>query len=427
MPEELFDAALQRRLVIFAGAGISTESRRAIGDTFAGRIALEMGREEPATFPKLMSEYEARFGRRQLLQRIRERFEYLHAFRELEQAATRFHREVATAFFLDEIVTTNWDTYFEDYAAAIPMVVPADYAFADLRGRKVFKLHGSMHNLGTIVATEADYRRCYSRLRTGTLGATFKHLLATKSVVFVGYSFGDSDLSRILRFMRRELGALLPRSYVVTPHGYTGDDFPEDRIIKTDGTYFVTKLKQLAVDRGAMRPNSVYDVVANLHDRVVDARLESLDKTRPDRHPAVIYSWSYQDGLLHALERINALRSSGFYSDPRSVSGTLHSYEHARRGAIRKRNYWDAAYIEGYQNGLTVLEVDAEAVEGAPLYFVWGSKSTLLTFAEFRSALKKASTLHKTATRRAERILAEFWRSGPCPYTILGRWWPHEC
>src|SRR5207249_3991122 len=138
MPEDVITAALDRRLVIFAGAGISTESRRVIPHTWAEGIATELGlRSNDTNFPKLMTEYTDRYGRAQLLQRIRERLDYIKAFPELLRTATLFHRELATAFFLDQIITTNWDTYFEAYADATPIVIPADYAFWDLAGRKV--------------------------------------------------------------------------------------------------------------------------------------------------------------------------------------------------------------------------------------------------------------------------------------------------
>jgi NAD-dependent SIR2 family protein deacetylase len=408
MPPELLKAALEGRLVIFAGAGISTESRRAVGDTFASRVVQELDDPDTAklTFPSLMSEFERRFGRRHLLQRIRERFDYLKGFTELHRAATRFHRELATAYFLNEIVTTNWDTYFEELASATPIVIPEDYAFWDLPGRKVFKLHGSMHNLSTIVATEGDYAKCYKRLKTGALGSTFKHILATKRIVFVGYSFGDSDLAKILQFMKKELGGVLPQSFVVSPHGYSGTDFPAERVIATDGTYFIRRLKELAVERHAMRPDSVYDVVADLANSVAEARHKAVVSVRPKQHPAVIHTWAYQDGLLHALDRILALRTTGMYSDPSGLRGTLHSYEHGRRGAIALRNYFDAAYIEGYQNGLMSIEMDPDlAYHGTPRYFVWGNRDEMYTLSEYRTVLARAESLHKAAVKQAQALI----------------------
>lgn len=93
--------------------------------------------------------------------------------------------QLGTLFPIDEIVTTNWDTYFEELCFATPIVEPHDYAYWNLPGRKVFKIHGSTNNVGSLVATEQDYAECYERLRTGLVGASLKHMLATKVLVFL--------------------------------------------------------------------------------------------------------------------------------------------------------------------------------------------------------------------------------------------------
>ncbi len=81
-------------------------------------------------------------------------------------------------------------------------------------------------------------------------------------------------------------------------------------------------------------------------------------------------------------------------------------YELVRRGAIRKRRYFDAAYTEGYLNGLISLDLDKSATEHLPLYFVWGS-GELVTFDDFARALERARQLHKAATAEAKRLVSD--------------------
>lgn len=67
LPPKLLQAALAKKLVVFAGTGISTESRQVFPDTFAKGIAAELrGSGEGLNFPELMSAYEERFGRGEL-------------------------------------------------------------------------------------------------------------------------------------------------------------------------------------------------------------------------------------------------------------------------------------------------------------------------------------------------------------------------
>jgi hypothetical protein len=70
-----------------------------------------------------------------------------------------------------------------------------DFAFWRTAGRKGFKLHGSVSNFGSIIATDDDYRRARRQLQRGALGAALKLMLAAKTIVYVGYSFSDTASS----------------------------------------------------------------------------------------------------------------------------------------------------------------------------------------------------------------------------------------
>jgi hypothetical protein len=99
-------------------------------DTFRDRIAAELPEGDPnESFPALMERYTETKSRRELLQRIVERFDYIDAFPELRDNATRFHRELATLFYVQDIVTTNWDPYFEQETGALPFVTDKDLLF----------------------------------------------------------------------------------------------------------------------------------------------------------------------------------------------------------------------------------------------------------------------------------------------------------
>ncbi|MBA3342049.1 MAG: SIR2 family protein [Gemmatimonadaceae bacterium] len=157
-----------------------------------------------------MSLLEAKSGRAELLRVIRDRFAYVHAFPELYRASTRFHSELSTIYLIDTIVTTNWDDYFETECGALPFVTAEDFAFWSVQGRKVFKLHGSVNSYGSIVATRVDYADSYKRLEGGLIGANLKMMLATKTIIYAGFSFNDDDLLRIHKFLSSEMRGRTP-------------------------------------------------------------------------------------------------------------------------------------------------------------------------------------------------------------------------
>lgn len=134
----------------------------------------------------------------------------------MEERATMFHRELSELHFVKTIVTTNWDTYFEDYCAAVPITIPEDFVYWDGNERCVLKIHGSISNLGTIIATTNDYEKCRENLEKGIIGATLKTILANNTVVFIGFSFGDEDFASILNYLQGEMKEFLPHIYIVT-------------------------------------------------------------------------------------------------------------------------------------------------------------------------------------------------------------------
>lgn len=405
LPPEVVEACRTGNLVLFAGAGISTESRTVLQNTFYERVASELGlTPDGMPFPDLMSEYVRVRGRRPLLQRIRERLDYVDSFPELRFSATRFHRALGTLFYVGTIITTNWDPYFEQETGALPLVTDADYALADLPGRKVFKIHGSIFNIGSIVVTREDYERCHRALSRNVLGSTLKHLLATKTVLFVGYSFGDSDFNRIYQFMRRQMPDVLPRSYVVTLGNPPDPADISAHTIQTDATFFIERLKEELVEHGCLLPDERWLGIPEALNDILERHHELYEKVDMRRYPAALMCGYYQDGLIHAFERMLERRGSGEYGHVHAIEQRFRTYEVKRKQLVKEKKYHDAAYVIGYQNGLLHLICDDDVRDALPLYFIYGSRQELRSISAMRREAARARRLHKQAYAQAERI-----------------------
>ena len=96
-----------------------------------------------------------------------------------------------------DVITTNWDDFFETECGFDAFVSDSDLPFWDASRRRVLKIHGSVRNLGSIVATEEDYQASFRRLNSGPLGAMLKTILSQKTIVYVGYSLSDENYIRI--------------------------------------------------------------------------------------------------------------------------------------------------------------------------------------------------------------------------------------
>lgn len=410
-PKEIIDAALDGDLVLFCGAGISTEGKNVLPFSFYTSIREELGVESTEiSFSDLMQQYCSQpNGRKKLLKKIRERLNYINSFPELERQATAFHRELSQIHLIKTIITTNWDTYFEDCCGAIPITIPEDFALWDNNSRCVLKIHGSIQNLSSIIATSDDYKKCFSELQNGSVGATLKSILATKTVVFIGFSFGDEDFSQIIDYLRNEMGDVFPHIYIVTL-----DETLKDRLayrnstaIVTDGTYFLHCLKLELIEKGIIKNHSSAPVVAEALYAMneLHSKISTIDLTQ---YPCAIYTLSYQDGVIHAFERFLQNCKTGEYNQPGRLKKVAEEYEQWVQKYLAVENYWDAVYYDGYVNGLVLIEAcegEYDILNNFPFLFLPNSKKELSSYDVYMDELRRISSGKSKFQKQAKEIV----------------------
>jgi hypothetical protein len=410
MPASLYEALLKNDIVLFAGGGVSTEDRNVFPYSLYENVCedLEIPVTQAPSYPDVLSRFsETRGGRGALLRKIKDRFDYIRSFPEIYNLATRFHQELATVFLFENIVTTNWDDYFERECGATPFVTADDFAFWNLPGRKVLKIHGSVNSFGSIVATREDYENCYTRLATGLLGSSLKMALATKTILYIGFSFRDDDFLRLHDLLTGEMRGISPPAYIVTLDDASDVRFRELGLqpIYTDCTYFVAELKRKLIREEHMITDErfhgldrLFEAVSRAHARVSDIDLQ--------RHPDAIYCLSYQDGLMHALGRILARRNTGYYSHSCNAMNAARTYKKTLRPEkLKARDYPDVAYIDGYVNGHLYFLVPDTTRGAVPIYYMFGPNQCIGSFNEYKKALPKGAKLHKGAHALAVKIV----------------------
>ena len=414
MPDEIINATIDDNLIIFAGSGISTESKSVNPLSFYEDIALELNqdpREIKLTFSELMSKYcEKPNGKKELLRKIKDRFDYIKSFQFSYNMATRFHNELAPIYLIKEIFTTNWDDFFEIECGAIPFVTSNDLAFWDIPKRRVFKIHGSINNIGSIVATKEDYEKCYKRLKSQFIGNYLKVSLSTKLVVFIGYSFQDEDFKMLYSILKEELGELMPHSYIVTLDKNINKNIDSHLItpVITDGTYFIHTLKNILIEEKVLMDDSI-DLYAELMLEIINnIHFNIMSELKISEYPNVLYAYAYQDGVLDALHRFKKLKCTGDYYNKNNYSGWLCTYNKVRKEKVRSKKYEDVAYIDGYTNGLLIFLVDnIEELKYFPWYYIYGSKKNIKDFKEYKSIIKSKKIFHKGAYNNEVKLISK--------------------
>ncbi len=322
MPNEIIESVKKKELVLFCGAGISTESKAVLPTSFYMDVLTFLNSEHnlnldtDIAFSELMSKFCSIVpnGRKQLIRKINERFDRVQSFPELYNSATRFHKEVSKIPQIKTIVTTNWDDYFEKECLATSIVDNKDVALWNTFDRRVFKIHGSINNIGSIVATTNDYDKCYERLSNEPIGDRLKTLLGSNCVVFIGFSFGDEDLNKIIDILSERLDDFANQFYLVTVDK-SWENNRDSRIIPiiTDGQFFIHSLRNILIEEGHLVANDIYDFARYASQVASDFHTDWLNEIdnfneKLASFPEIILSIAYQDGMIHAYQRCYANR-----------------------------------------------------------------------------------------------------------------------
>jgi len=409
-PPDLFDALVQHKLVIFAGAGISTEQKNVFPYTLYEDILGEMGYppNSDISFPKLMSEYCKKTGdKKELVKRIKERIDYICSFPELYRSATKFHSQLAIIPCITEIVTTNWDDYFETECHATPFVYEQDMAFWDETKRRVLKLHGSINNLGSLVATSEDYDECYKSLNTGLVGSQLKLLIANRRLVFIGYSFGDEDFNSIYSFVCGQLSGFMKKPYIVTLDEQNDTKWRALGLepIYTAGEFFLQEIVHKLEIEGCMFSVSVINSVYQELDIMREEHTEFARRINLHKYPEAIYCLSYQDGIIHAFEHFLHHVYYGQSLCKANIQRIIEGYEKLTKEKRKIRKYHDVAYIIGYLNGYLFPIPPAEERDFFPRYFDFNLGNEARTFDEYMDSLNITEGRKKLITNFAKKIV----------------------
>lgn len=411
LPERLVEACAAQRLVLFVGSGASTESHKVMPHTFYDEVAADLGTlpAEDRAFPDLMQAYVERHSRSDLIVKFFLRLQYINKFWDLKRHAIGFYEAVAAIPYLRNIITTNWDNYFETVAGAVPLVSGADFDYWDLPVRKVLKIHGSMLNPGTIVATRTEYDASLDALRTGALGVAARHLISTSAVAFVGYSYRDEDVRDVVDALRADLGRAARDVYFVNPAKGFEPPIAGATVLRTSAVAFVEQLDDALVDRELLHPLTMYDRIVELHDKANLRRQVCVDRLPEMQFPLSIYNHAYQDGVCHACQRLESSMTLGDDRAPGHLNHIAQEYERRSHAARRARDYWNYSYYEGYLTGLIAALALDVPLNQVPVYFCPGIEHET-SFERVARAIRAGSATHLTAHRWARRIVD---RQGP--------------
>ena len=212
-------ASRQNKLVIFAGAGTSVDAGIPLWNTLIDKLTEVLPDEV---------KHNNRSDNLKLAELFREVSDDKDYYESIESVlfkdATSPNVIHDTILSLQpcNIITTNYDTLFEDAALKNNrqyFVVATDSDLPRNHGEKlIVKMHGDLkhHNIILTENDYYDYSRKFPLIRSFVISQ-----FVSKVVLFVGFSFNDPNLKFILREIQSDLGRDMQHAYLLTGDAIT--------------------------------------------------------------------------------------------------------------------------------------------------------------------------------------------------------------
>lgn len=219
--ENLFELIRKEEMIIWAGAGMSLYAGYPSGKRLAEILVENLTSKEKEgidtniPLPELAEEFYRLKGnnKNSLLQILNETF-----LKKSESTYT--HDRLSIIPHFRTIITTNYDSLFEDsYGQKAQKIYKTTHIpYINNKKIQIFKVHGDLSEPESVILTKSDYNNFFKENEdNGTFWSVIRERLATKAVLFIGYSLEDPNVSIIFDRITDSLGENRKECFLVAP------------------------------------------------------------------------------------------------------------------------------------------------------------------------------------------------------------------
>ena len=220
--ESLFQAISKGEVVLWAGAGLSlyaglpsgVQLREILYEGLTPLEKEEVGKESDLSH--LADEICVLKGNRNyIIQTLKDTFRR-------DFLSTETHKVISQIPHFRNIITTNYDSLFESVygSGKLNIIFSDDHTpYIDDKKVNLFKIHGDLSAPNSIIITESDYNNFFSKdTEQNTIWSIIKGIIATKSILFIGYSLEDTNVEVVFNKIRDKIGENGKECYFVAPN-----------------------------------------------------------------------------------------------------------------------------------------------------------------------------------------------------------------
>lgn len=210
----IIEAMNDDSLIIFVGAGVSANSGLPSWNQLISELRVELSLDDNEEDNlKVAQFYYDTWGQQKYFQKIS------NVFSEHTTAVPNEIHEQILKIQPRHVITTNYDTLLEEElnkGVTKYSIIKSDYDIPYAQGnRYLIKMHGDLDSKNIILKENdyLDYENNFSMIST-----LIKSLIMNNTILFIGYSLGDTTFNSIFRLIHNSLGDHTKKSYFYTPN-----------------------------------------------------------------------------------------------------------------------------------------------------------------------------------------------------------------
>jgi hypothetical protein len=191
-----------------------------VGSGFSKISGFLLGRELVELIKRNVNESDLPiFNNKYGLDEVSEEFVQLYSRKKLEDLLVgeygkipenlQYQKQIVKIPQITTIITTNYDTCFEHvYDDRLCAIVSDTDIVKCSKSQKVslYKIHGDVNNSKKIVITKSDYANFYKKQSESLVWNEIRSLITKFSILFIGYSFEDTNVKLIFDDVLERLG-----------------------------------------------------------------------------------------------------------------------------------------------------------------------------------------------------------------------------
>lgn len=222
MFEDVFSLIRKEDIVLFVGAGLSLKAGYPSGNQLAeilcNDLANELSQDEISQLRNqplpLVAEKHVQVKnnkRNSLMQILKQVFDK-------EPIDISNHENIANIPHFKNIISTNYDTLFEKTYQKYNLIInDSDCPKVDNKQTNILKIHGDLSQPESIIITGSDYTRFFDTQKRPVMWNLVKGLIATRSVLFLGYGFEDTNIESIFTKLFETIGKNHKELFLIAP------------------------------------------------------------------------------------------------------------------------------------------------------------------------------------------------------------------